>query len=219
VSQKCHTADSTIRYVHTLKNENVNLGMQCNAAHERINQLESLLSHYQPSTSYLQIDPAFSAEALQDSLQFPEPPFTNDTIELSRSQPDFVNISKAILNLGSSDLSLHTSTTPYPEYQDAIRLAEAYFTATSSDWPFLDKVEILHDIARLYAGKIGKGVDGQEPSREGFGILVIMAIACIIAGSAEQREKGTGFWRRAMRGLDVALLREDLVSSSLPCAL
>lgn len=211
-------------------------------AHVRIAELESSLSNKAQGQS-LQINdapqiPLTMEQNLDEQADFPALARKILSVRSSAMAPNFGAISadalqadrRALLTSAQSAQS-HSSAVSsgsYPPFEVAQEAVEKFYLCNAISYPFLDKNDFMRDMDEAYARANSKenGQPGPLTSPEEedlfkgkeFILFMVIAIGTTNRERMGEVERGSSkvFRDRAMKGLQAAISREDIVSRLAP---
>jgi hypothetical protein len=193
-------------YVHQLKGENIALSSQIASAHDRISQLESIISSLETGStrSGQEYRGPYDDEATSDR------PYSQPHLPNESTLADFPSLAKNILSVRSTSFAdpvvgtvpldalqslprLSTRQAPstdsqarsadassYPPYQVALQAVETFYICNAISFPFLDKSDFLRDMDEMYARNSGRDESWSGEDRQlvpGKEFVLFMVIA------------------------------------------
>ncbi|ORY32288.1 fungal-specific transcription factor domain-domain-containing protein [Naematelia encephala] len=206
---------ATSGFVHQLKAESSGLHAQISAAHQRIAELESLLSQNAGHTSSDPWQPRDSFPIISESRTSPL------RIAETFTTADFATLAQSVLTPHTEQVQLNqTIHQPLPEYASAKASVDTFFDRCSLSYPLLGKAELLHDLDELYLRK-SQEIDpsklaplSEVTAGKDVIVLMVIAIGTIIGERVSSLVKGSSrtYKTLAMSGFSSVVNRKDILS-------
>jgi hypothetical protein len=201
-------------WLNTLKGDNAVLSNQIASAHDRIAQLEALVSTLERGGN----QPTYPGIDDNYDRQFDEIAGGPSGV------PDFSALARTIL-AGRSDTlpSLAAATTPHPPFDVAMSSIQNFFDTFDASYPFLDQRQVTKDAELIYSRYndpeyLASGEEDDAAKGKEFILFLLISLGVSENGKAD-KVSAKSYKDRALVGLSAAIAKEDLVSVSMGSAL